>query len=41
MFYNEALHHPIRLHKPHPIKVLRPYQINQLIDELRTKGIIK
>jgi len=41
MFYNETLHHPIRLHKPHPRNVLKQYQVEQVIDELKSKGTLR
>jgi hypothetical protein len=33
--------HIIRLHKPHPKNILKAYQINQIIEELITEGILK
>jgi hypothetical protein len=32
--------HLISLHKPHPGNILKTYQINQLIDELKKEGLI-
>ncbi|MBM9501094.1 type II toxin-antitoxin system HicA family toxin [Leptospira sp. 201903071] len=32
--------HIIRLHKPHPKNILKSYQINQILDELRSEGYI-
>ena len=32
--------HIIRLHKPHPSKMLKKYQIDQLIEELENQGVI-
>ena len=31
---------PIDLHKPHPHKELKPYQINKIIDALEKEGFI-
>ncbi|EMO53837.1 type II toxin-antitoxin system HicA family toxin [Leptospira noguchii] len=33
--------HIIRLHKPHPKNILKSYQINQILDELKSEGYIK
>ncbi|MDR1356189.1 MAG: type II toxin-antitoxin system HicA family toxin [Tannerellaceae bacterium] len=32
--------HRIKLHKPHPSNTLKRYQLDLVIDELRTKGLI-
>jgi len=32
--------HKIKLHKPHPGKILKAYQLKLVIDELIAKGII-
>jgi hypothetical protein len=39
-FYNESLHHVIRLHKPHPKNILKHYQLDLIEKELKTKGYI-
>ena len=39
-FFNEKTEHIIRLHKPHPKNVLKQYQIEQIIEELTTRGSI-
>ncbi len=39
-FYNNETEHIIRLHKPHPSEILKQYQIEQLIEELRKQGVI-
>jgi hypothetical protein len=39
-FYNEKTGHIIRLHKPHPQNVLKQYQLQQVIDELKTRGVL-
>lgn len=33
--------HIIRLHKPHPVRILKRYQLDLLEEELRAKGIIE
>ncbi|AJR16597.1 MULTISPECIES: type II toxin-antitoxin system HicA family toxin [Leptospira] len=33
--------HIMRLHKPHPKNILKSYQINQILDELKSEGYIK
>ena len=30
----------IRLHKPHPRKILKPYQVNNLIQDLEERGLL-
>jgi predicted RNA binding protein YcfA (HicA-like mRNA interferase family) len=32
--------HKIKLHKPHPGNILKQYQLNFIINELTTKGLI-
>ena len=39
-FFNEKTGHIIRLHKPHPKNVLKQYQVEQLVEELTTRGSI-
>jgi len=39
-FIHGATAHVLRLHKPHPRNELKQYQIDQLIDELRTRGLL-
>jgi hypothetical protein len=38
-FSNES--HKIKLHKPHPGNILKRYQLNLIINELKEKGIIR
>lgn len=40
-FVNRGTKHIIRLHKPHPGNLLKKYQIEQLIEDLRSQGVIK
>ena len=40
VFFNGNLKHGIKLHKPHPGNILKRYQIDIVIDELKTKGLI-
>lgn len=40
-FYNDKTKHIIRLHKPHPGRELKKYQINLIIKELKEQGVIK
>lgn len=37
---NEVLKHNIKIHKPHPGNVLKRYQIDLIIQELKTKNLI-
>ncbi len=39
-FVNNETKHIIRFHKPHPGNILKRYQIDQLIEELRNQGVI-
>jgi len=39
-FANAATKHIIRLHKPHPGNILKRYQIDDIIDELKNGGLI-
>ena len=32
--------HKIKLHKPHPGNILKAYQLNLVIEELTTKGLL-
>jgi len=38
--YLSAAHGKIMMHRPHPNNVLKPYQVRQLIDTLKDKGLI-
>jgi predicted RNA binding protein YcfA (HicA-like mRNA interferase family) len=38
-FSNEQ--HKIKLHKPHPGSIMKRYQLDLIIDELKEKGFIK
>lgn len=40
-FINQNANHIIRLHKPHPGKELKLYQIDLLLKDLKDQGIIK
>ncbi len=39
-FINEKSNHIIRLHKPHPKEIMKLYQIDYLIQELKKKELI-
>jgi hypothetical protein len=39
-FIDKSSNHIIRLHKPHPNNELKQYQIEQLIEELTSRGKI-
>lgn len=39
-FYNAEARHIIRLHKPHPSKNLRKYQMEMVLEELRKSGAL-
>ncbi|KJS17997.1 MAG: hexulose-6-phosphate isomerase [Peptococcaceae bacterium BRH_c4b] len=40
-FIHGVTQHIIRLHKPHPGNELKLYQIDQLIEVLKTQGVIR
>lgn len=40
-FVNIKTNHIIRLHKPHPTNSLKMYQIDELIEVLKSQGVIK
>ena len=40
IFSNDRINHNIKLHKPHPGNVLKRYQIDLIIFELKTKNLI-
>ena len=40
VFSNEKIKHHIKLHKPHPGKVLKRYLIDLIIQELKSKNLL-
>ena len=40
VFSNKQIGHKIKLHKPHPINVLKRYQIEYIDQELKDLGIL-
>ena len=40
VFSNEGLKHNIKLHKPHPGNVLKRYQIDLIIKELKSNELV-
>ncbi len=40
VFYNEEIKHNIKLHKPHQGNVLKKYQIDMIIQELKSNGLL-
>ena len=40
VFVNERLQHKIKLHKPHPSNILKGYQLDLIIEELKGKEIL-
>ncbi|MFO7669815.1 MAG: type II toxin-antitoxin system HicA family toxin [Bacteroidales bacterium] len=40
VFNNKEIKHNIKLHKPHPDNVLKRYQIDLIIQELKMKNLI-
>ena len=39
-FINTRTGHIIRLHRPHPNNELKRYQVEQLVEELKSRGLI-
>ena len=39
-FFNEKLNHTILIHKPHPSRELKRYQINYILDALTSKNLL-
>ena len=39
-FISSETKHIIRLHKPHPGNELKRYQLDQIIDELKIRGLV-
>ena len=39
-FCNDKTGHIIRLHKPHPNNVLKQYQVEQIVEELKTRRLV-
>ena len=39
-FIDKSTNHIIRLHKPHPSNKLKQYQIELVIEELKSRGLI-
>ncbi len=40
VFFNEKLKHNIKLHRPHPENILKAYQIDLVLNELKSKDLI-
>ena len=40
VFSNKKLKHSIKLHKPHPGRIMKQYQIDLVIQELQSKELI-
>lgn len=40
VFSNEKIKHKIKLHKPHPGNILKRYQIDLIIQELKSKNLL-
>lgn len=41
IFVNDRLKHKIKRHKPHPTEILKRYQIDLIIEELKQKKLLK
>ena len=39
-FIHSKSGHPIRLHKPHPKNILKSYQVDLIIEELKNENLI-
>jgi hypothetical protein len=40
VFSNASLKHRIKLHKPHPGNILKTYQIDLVLNELKSNGLL-
>lgn len=40
-FLNPKNGHVIKFHKPHPANIMKRYQLDEIEDRLRSKGVIK
>ncbi|MCP4313817.1 MAG: type II toxin-antitoxin system HicA family toxin [Bacteroidetes bacterium] len=40
VFYSEAIKHNIKIHKPHPGNILKRYQVDLIIQELKSNGLL-
>jgi len=40
IFHNKEIKHSMKLHKPHPDNVLKRYQIDLIIQELKLKDLL-
>jgi hypothetical protein len=40
VFFNEKLKHSIKLHRPHPGNIMKTYQIDLVLNELKTNDLI-
>jgi HicA toxin of bacterial toxin-antitoxin, len=40
LFENKLTGKKLNIHKPHPKQILKPYQVNHIIDELKNAGAI-
>jgi len=40
VFSNEGMKHNIKLHKPHPSNILKRYQIDLIIQDLKSNGLL-
>jgi hypothetical protein len=40
VFFNEKLKHHIKLHRPHPENILKTYQVDLVLNELKSKDLI-
>jgi HicA toxin of bacterial toxin-antitoxin, len=40
VFFNEGIIHNIKIHKPHPGNILKRYQVDLIIQELKSNGLL-
>lgn len=40
VFFNKKIKHNIKLHKPHPENILKTYQIDLVLNELKSNDLI-
>ncbi|MEX0982850.1 MAG: type II toxin-antitoxin system HicA family toxin [Bacteroidales bacterium] len=40
VFFNDKIKHNIKLHRPHPENILKTYQVDLVLNELKSKDLI-
>ncbi len=40
-FINRKTQHVLKTHRPHPKPIMKPYQLEEIIERLKIKGVLK